>query len=140
MTPRRLGTRTVPADATSVREGRRWLQALLAAEPPAVREVTDDAVLLLSETLTNAICYGAGPTVTLHAALDPTALHIEVTQARGPGLPHYTDDPAGEHGRGLPILDQIAAAWGYRTLPGDRLTVWFRVETKPPGTMATARP
>lgn len=124
-----LGARTVPADPACVRPVRRWLAGLLAGRSPCVREITDDAVLLLSETLTNAVRYGSGPTVTCSVALLPDALHIEVTNRAGATLPHFVHDADAEHGCGLPILDALARAWGYRVLLQDHLSVWCEIET-----------
>ncbi|MFF5258743.1 ATP-binding protein [Actinomadura viridis] len=124
-----MGAHTVPA---CVRPTRRWLVKLLESGPSHVREVTDDAALLLSETLTNAIRYGIGPSVTCSMALCPSAVHVEVTNRAGSDLPHVVRDADAEHGRGLPILAALAQTWGYRRLLQDHLSVWFLLETKPP--------
>ena len=90
-------------------------------------EVRDDAVLCLSEALTNAVLHArparpARPvTVTIHRGL--RTLRIEIADAdRGiflpepdhrarPGAPAPDDQPA-EHGWGLRVIDALAARWG----------------------------
>ncbi|MCO5994727.1 ATP-binding protein [Actinoallomurus rhizosphaericola] len=52
-------------------------------------------------------------------------LRIKVTERGGGTLPHYVDDPCGEGGRGLPILQALAQDWGFEVQRNGRVTVWF---------------
>ena len=98
-----------------------------------VAEVFDDVdddtrstlQVLTSEVVTNAIAH-AGGDIVLCATRSPGKAHVEVRDISSQepllGLP----DTDAEHGRGLLLLDALAAAWGVRPLPGRRgKAVWF---------------
>jgi anti-sigma regulatory factor (Ser/Thr protein kinase) len=91
------------------------------------REMTETALLLVSELATNAIRHGAPP-VRLSLRLEMNRLRVEVTDS-SPTLPHL-DQPSPDHtgGRGLHIVQQLAAKWGASASPR-RLgkTVWFEL-------------
>jgi anti-sigma regulatory factor (Ser/Thr protein kinase) len=86
-----------------------------------------DAVLLASELATNAIRHGQGPTVTLIARMRGTKCRIEVIDG-GSG---FVPMPApvvttGMSGRGLPIVAELADAWG--VYEGNSTHVWFEID------------
>ncbi|HEV7655417.1 MAG TPA: ATP-binding protein [Mycobacteriales bacterium] len=89
------------------------------------RELTETALLLVSELATNAIRHGTPP-VKLSLQLDKDRLRVEVTDS-SPALPHL-DHPGPDQtgGRGLQIVQQLATKWGASASPR-RLgkTVWF---------------
>jgi anti-sigma regulatory factor (Ser/Thr protein kinase) len=89
------------------------------------RELTETALLLVSEVTTNAIRHGAPP-VRLSLRLTREKLRVEVTDG-SPALPLLGDPgPDAVGGRGLQIVQQLAAKWGAK--PSGRLvgkTVWF---------------
>jgi anti-sigma regulatory factor (Ser/Thr protein kinase) len=93
------------------------------------RELTETALLLVSELVTNAIRHGSPP-VRLSLHLDrPGPLRVEVTDSSpvGPIVgPAVEADQTG--GRGLVIVQQLAARWG-SYVSGTRLgkTVWFEL-------------
>lgn len=133
-----LGTCVIPSAPRNVVNGRRWLLGRLEPLLGAEHSACDDSVLLLSETLTNAIVHGEGNLVEVDAYVDTTNIRIEVTDEGGGTVPHHRDDPHGEHGRGLPILSMLAKSWGFEQLDDGRLRVWFEVpHTAPPDTHAT---
>ncbi len=91
------------------------------------RDLTETALLLVSELTTNAIRHGAPP-VRLSLRLERDRLRVEVTDS-SPALPeldHPGPDQVG--GRGLQIVQLLAARWGASTSPR-RLgkTVWFEL-------------
>jgi anti-sigma regulatory factor (Ser/Thr protein kinase) len=91
------------------------------------REMTETALLLVSELATNAIRHGAPP-VRLSLRLDKDRLRVEVTDS-SPALPqlvHPGPDQPG--GRGLQIVQQLALKWGASASPR-RIgkTVWFEL-------------
>jgi anti-sigma regulatory factor (Ser/Thr protein kinase) len=91
------------------------------------RELTETALLLVSEVATNAIRHGAPP-VRLSLRLEKTRLRVEVTDS-SPVLPELnTPNPNQPGGRGLQIVQQLAATWGASSSPS-RLgkTVWFEL-------------
>ena len=91
------------------------------------REMTETALLLVSELATNALRHGSPP-VRLSLRLDRDRLRVEVSDSC-PDLPELSHpDPDQVGGRGLQIVQQLAAAWGATALPR-RLgkTVWFEL-------------
>ena len=91
------------------------------------KELTDTALLLVSELATNAIRHGTPP-VRLALRLDGDRLRVEVTDS-SPVLPEVgSPGPDQVGGRGLQIVQQLAACWGTqvsRTALGK--TVWFEM-------------
>jgi anti-sigma regulatory factor (Ser/Thr protein kinase) len=89
-------------------------------------ETSETAVLLTSEVVTNAFLHGhSGAWVTLTASAD--SLRVEVgddNSAQQPRLVHT--DREALHGRGLAIVDTLAAAWGARGSRGGKV-VWFEL-------------
>ena len=96
------------------------------------RDMTDIALLLVSELATNAIRHGTPP-IRLSLRLDRDrqrrdCLRVEVTDC-SPSLPRLSH-PEPDHigGRGLQIVQLLAARWGASASPR-RLgkTVWFEL-------------
>ncbi|TDD55904.1 ATP-binding protein [Kribbella antibiotica] len=80
----------------------------------------DDAQLVLSELLSNAIRYApALPAGEVRAAwwIDKAGIHVEVTDGRGDTEPQRIDDthPESIGGRGLAIVDVLTSHWDVRT-------------------------
>ncbi|HEY7102719.1 MAG TPA: ATP-binding protein [Mycobacteriales bacterium] len=90
-------------------------------------EMTDIALLLVSELATNAIRHGAPP-VRLSLRLDRDRLRVEVSDS-SPTLPELASPaPDQVSGRGLQIVQLLAVRWGASASPR-RLgkTVWFEL-------------
>jgi two-component sensor histidine kinase len=91
------------------------------------RDMTETALLLVSELATNAIRHGAPP-VRLSLRLNADRLRVEVADSSSalPRLAQPGSDQPG--GRGLQIVQQLAARWGSQ-VSGSRLgkTVWFEL-------------
>ncbi|MER5375665.1 PAS domain S-box protein [Streptomyces sp. NPDC002553] len=114
-------TTELPAVAASVPEGRAFLHKALTSWNCA--EHADDALLLLSETLTNAVLHAEGP-ISLRLHRTATDLTIEVGD-RSPHLPQPRQ--AAEHeecGRGLILVRALAEDWGVRPTDEGK-TTWF---------------
>ena len=91
------------------------------------REMTETALLLVSELATNAIRHGAPP-VRLSLRLDADRLRVEVTDS-SPTLPRVSEPDTDQvGGRGLHIVQELAARWGSH-VSRSRLgkTVWFEL-------------
>ncbi|MDT0345392.1 ATP-binding protein [Streptomyces litchfieldiae] len=94
--------------------------------------VCDTAQLIVSELFTNAIVHTDSDTVICRIESTGRALRIEVAD-EGPGLarrvPRAADgDAEAEGGRGLMLLDALAARWG--VLVSERpagCTVWAEI-------------
>jgi len=90
----------------------------------------DDALILTSELVTNAIRHGR-PAVTLAIHLEPSALTVVVTDTgpeRRPLVPSapHPDSPTG---RGLVIVDALATRWGITPQSGSPgKAVWFALD------------
>ncbi|MBZ6474792.1 ATP-binding protein [Streptomyces griseocarneus] len=120
------GTVTLPSSTRSVAAARRFAGALLAEW--GLQDLVGDAVLLLSELVTNAVVHvpeGAGE---VKLVLRRTAEHLvaQVSDAGG-CLPECAEaGPDSENGRGMWLVEQIAARWGHHaTGSGTGKTVWF---------------
>ncbi|MGW7364344.1 SpoIIE family protein phosphatase [Streptomyces sp. NPDC054841] len=86
-------------------------------------QLVDDARLLVSEVVTNAIQHGQGP-VRLRMRRNSTELTVEVSDhSHHPPQPRLAaaDD---ESGRGLILVDTLASSWGVRPTD-DGKTTWF---------------
>src|SRR4051812_11693164 len=84
-------------------------------------DLSDNAQLLASELLTNALSHGAGPRISFTVYLTEHRVGIEVrdgSPAR-PVLCHAA--PEDESGRGLILVDALADAWG---VSPDGMTTW----------------
>jgi anti-sigma regulatory factor (Ser/Thr protein kinase) len=118
----------VPDRPASVPATRAFLARLLDGWGVA-DEVIDDASLLTSELLSNAIRHGTG-TVELRVEVEDGLLHVAVHDQghETPVVNHV--GPASPGGRGLWIVQSIARDWGTDAAgeePGK--TVWFELST-----------
>src|SRR5919197_5623421 len=88
-----------------------------------------DAALLVSEVVTNAIVHGgAGAAFELRARLAGDRLRVEVTNS-GPGLapePRATE-ASQDGGFGLFLVERLARRWGLVRHLGTK-RVWFELE------------
>lgn len=92
-------------------------------------EVIEDALILTSEVVTNAIRHGAGR-VALLLALDAALVQVDVHDDGPGGPPIEANRPPDEvpGGRGLIIVEAIATDWGVVPDPeGQGKTVWFEL-------------
>ncbi|MFJ5927234.1 SpoIIE family protein phosphatase [Kitasatospora sp. NPDC092948] len=106
--------------------------ALLGWDLP---EVVDDAVVLVSELVTNAVVH-AGTAAEVACLREEDTVRIEVSD-RHPerGQDSFANvtlnsdryaDPDGEGGRGLLMCSALSSSWGVEYAAG-RKTVWFRL-------------
>ncbi len=89
-------------------------------------ECVDDAVLLVSELLANAVLH-AGTQTRLRLDMGETSVRVEVEDADA-ALP--SPAPAGatdEGGRGLRLVEQLAQRCGWNRLPAGK-SVWFELD------------
>ena len=88
-------------------------------------EYADDAAIITSELVTNAVQHVAGDGtetigVTLTAAGSPAAVTVAVSDSSPEG-PIKRETPAGsEQGRGLQIVEALSAHWGWHHQDGGK--------------------
>ncbi|NEB75324.1 SpoIIE family protein phosphatase [Streptomyces sp. SID14478] len=135
---------SLPGNPLAPAAARRFLRAAFAdwteQELPQAAalgdRLADDAVVVLSELVTNAVVH-AGTSVELLCRLDeatpdgvPAALVVEVTDhhpARAVRNDRGSRTPeTPEYGRGLRLVASLAESWGVTYRPGTK-TVWARL-------------
>jgi anti-sigma regulatory factor (Ser/Thr protein kinase) len=95
--------------------------------PQLAPAVLDDALILTSELVTNAVLHGK-PEISLSVRIEMPNLIIAVSDESSMMPPEKPELPllAAPHGRGLAIVDTLAAEWGIsRHTPGPGKDVWF---------------
>ena len=111
----------LPADAGTPRLARQAVAAHVLGHPRC-----DDLLLCVSEVVTNAVLHARSPSV-MTVTVDGDRVRVEVVD-RDPTLPvRRAHDVHAPTGRGLLLLDDLAAAWGAEArAPGK--VVWFEVD------------
>ncbi|MGW7133915.1 PAS domain S-box protein [Streptomyces bobili] len=124
--PLATATTYLSALASAVGEGRCFLSKTLSTWDCA--HLADDARLLVSEVLTNALQHAQGP-LGLHLRRTATELTVEISD-RSPHLPQpRLAAPDDESGRGLLLVDALADSWGVRPTD-DGKTTWFTLQAR----------
>ena len=121
----------LPHSSVSVRQARARLAQDLS-ERDVLGTVVDDAVLILSEFVTNSLRHARAlnsDTIRVCWSLSGEGtLRIEVTDGGGTTRPvtkPYAMSVSAQAGRGLEIVDRLADRWGsQREESGDEYTVW----------------
>jgi anti-sigma regulatory factor (Ser/Thr protein kinase) len=109
----------LPRSPDSIRTAREFVNAHSSTLSSRQRE---DAALMVSELVTNALVHGIG-TISLRIDVEAAALRVEVSDEGNVALaPSPT--PGAHGGWGLRIVDQLADDWG--VLEGST-KVWFRL-------------
>jgi len=117
---------TLPRAPNSVRTARRLVEERAVGAGLDERR-RQDAALLVTELVTNALSHGKGQ-VTLRIRHEPTALLIEVAD-EGAGTVAMTRHPGPDGGWGLRVIDQLADDWG--AYEGST-RVWVRLDLGEP--------
>ncbi|MFF8196686.1 ATP-binding protein [Streptomyces bobili] len=111
--PGRLVGGVRECDARRVRIARRVTAARLRYY--GLSALVDDAMLIVSELVTNAIVHSGGTQITFTMTVDDGFLHLAVHD-QTPGRPTVYVDNQAERGRGLFLVDSLAAehkgTWG----------------------------
>ena len=118
---------TLAGQAERARVARAFVAGVLGPGHPC----GDDAELLVSELFSNSIRHsgssGPGEMVTVAVKTGNGVVRVEVTNRSGPGVPelnHAARDAEG--GRGLQLVADLAALWGWRRR-GGRTVTWFEL-------------
>jgi anti-sigma regulatory factor (Ser/Thr protein kinase) len=117
-------TLRLPPRSDAASEARRTLRSVCPAAP---HHLLYDAELLISEVVTNAVRHAHGM-LTLAIQCDGHQLAVAVADD-SPDLPVVrTSSTASIGGRGMQLVDRLAASWGCKQRPeGAGKVVWFRV-------------
>lgn len=117
----------VPPDPAAAAGARRFLRHTLQGW--GVDDgTTDEAVLCLSELVTNALIH-AHAGCAVRVLLDQGVLTTTVRDGgtSDAGLDEPLEDPLRVHGRGLQLVDAVATRWGSE-LDNVGTTIWFVLE------------
>jgi anti-sigma regulatory factor (Ser/Thr protein kinase) len=119
-------TRIFPGQPEQLAHVRKFVSRVLDGNP-----LTDDAVLLTSELAANAVVHtasGQGGTFAVAVRKHDTWVRIEVWDAGAIAGPvSRSSDHEQESGRGLSVVEAIAARWGHLRDRSGRV-VWFELE------------
>ncbi|MFE1255831.1 ATP-binding protein [Streptomyces fungicidicus] len=109
----RLGAMTLHPEPESVSRARRWFRKFIA--PYNLACSIDDCTLMISELVTNAICYGKSDDpwlVRVEWYREGTSLRVDVHNPGFPANVRLRHPEANDaHGRGLLLVDSIADSW-----------------------------
>ena len=116
--------RELPFTSAAPAIAREQLRRFVGNLPDAT---VDDAVLMTSELVTNAVLHGQ-PEITLWLRLETDRLTVAVTDLGDAILDCARPPPRQASGRGLVIVDALATRWGVNRTRG-RLgkSVWFEL-------------
>jgi anti-sigma regulatory factor (Ser/Thr protein kinase) len=129
--------RVFPGEARQLSLVRRWLESLLPDCP-----ARDNVLCIATELGTNAIRHtasGRGGRFALEVVRQRSAVRVAVEDGGAVGAPQVIDDPAGEQGRGLLVVQGLSVRFG---VLGDHRgrTVWAEVPWGDADATASASP
>jgi anti-sigma regulatory factor (Ser/Thr protein kinase) len=127
-----VSTLAIPGHLEHVRAARAFTALVLEAHG---RPDDGTAGLLVSELVANSLQHGdsgkPGGTIMVTVAIAPGETLVQVTDDGGPTEPTVgkPDDTDAEGGRGLRLVSELSAGWGYHRRDG-RLVTWFELSTE----------
>lgn len=128
--PERMATATaasteLPVDASAPTLGRRFVVAVLATL--GLDHHAEVASLLVSELVTNAVVHAGGP-VRINVESHEDRIRVAVSDGSGTQPEVLTPDERRPSGRGMFLVDVLAARWGVQPAPVGK-SVWFELPT-----------
>src|SRR3954468_3866234 len=110
-------------EGESVATARSFVDGCLARW--GVTEQADDVQLIVDELVTNAIRYSRGPvTLTIGRRSDRIVVQVQDPSPTSPEA--ESTDVLADSGRGLMLVNNLAADWGTTPMPGGK-RVWAEV-------------
>jgi anti-sigma regulatory factor (Ser/Thr protein kinase) len=125
--PADAGTVTVDLDSTNQAVVRRRLRGML--DGAGAPETVADAVLVADELISNACLHGR-PHRLCRLSLDPSRARLRIAVEDGASDPPTPRQPEVSGGRGLLLVDRLAAAWGVTPGPVTKI-VWAEIALDP---------
>jgi anti-sigma regulatory factor (Ser/Thr protein kinase) len=113
---------SLTAGPAAAAEARRQVQAIIRTWDVPVD--ADDAVLLTSELVTNAITHVAGQTIWLAITCGDDQFRVDVQDCSYAMPDPQTGPPDAETGRGLMLVASLSAEWGCYPTPAGK-AVYF---------------
>ncbi|WP_432138612.1 ATP-binding protein [Streptomyces sp. bgisy154] len=121
------------SDAAPSQARRLVRKSLTAWKAPA--ECIDDTLVIVSELTTNAVRHTTSKRISLQLIGRPGEIEVAVRDSGPrPQIPLVPSDPArwSPNGRGLGIVQTLAARWGAEPEPGSGLRVWAVLKREGP--------
>jgi anti-sigma regulatory factor (Ser/Thr protein kinase) len=120
----------LPPTRLAPRVARRLLADLLLAwSQPHLDGLADDATVVVSELVTNAVLHAGGDgALRLEISADQNGtLRIAISDGSSlePTMQELTDDAEG--GRGLQIVQRLSARWGVEDGPSGGKRIWVEL-------------
>jgi anti-sigma regulatory factor (Ser/Thr protein kinase) len=123
--PSRPARTVLPAELSSVRSARRFVAEWCAAAG-LTADRCDDALLLASELVTNAVLHGRSE-VVVEVETSGRRVRVIVADENSRRPQPVPEDPNALDGRGLALVDAVAVRWGVDERPLGK-AVWFELE------------
>lgn len=115
------------SDRQAPRTARRAVCEFLSCH--GLHRLTDDAALLTSELVTNAVQHAANPSGEIHLRgfIRGSVVRLEVVDADVQAAPApRRADVRDENGRGMELISKLAADWGWARADQSK-TVWLEL-------------
>lgn len=123
-----VATLALEADASAASRGRRWV--VLRVRELGLVDLEETVALLTSEVITNALLHAGTPS-RVSVRTEGSGVRVEVFDgSTTPPLRRLGYSRTATTGRGLQLLDRLAARWGWSPLADGKVT-WFVVEPEP---------
>jgi anti-sigma regulatory factor (Ser/Thr protein kinase) len=116
-------TLDLPPVPSSAGEARRAVREYLGGECPD--EVVDNAALLVTELVTNAVLH-AGTDIVVAIDRKPGRVVVRVCDDSEAPLVRREHEPTAATGRGLWLVDRLATSWGVNEVPKGK-EVWCEI-------------
>ena len=114
----------LPPTTESVPAARRFVTDMMR-DSDTVADI-DTAGLLVTEIVTNAVLHALTPMIlTVEVSADVVRIEVRDGSEVPPRLRAFS--PVASTGRGLRLLESLAARWGVRPEPSGGKVVWFEV-------------
>jgi anti-sigma regulatory factor (Ser/Thr protein kinase) len=131
-----LGSLTIPGRPECLRQARQFVARTLGDDDPHA----EVAALLTSELIANSMLHSDsrdGGTITVNLLAVPDGIRAEIIDAGGQTVPVLRPTRSGEpelpeNGRGLQLVEALAARWDFSTDEAGTVT-WFELAEPSPG-------